>query len=470
MTKKFLTSITLPADPTAPLEAATKQYVDSGAGGGISQATADARYLQLTGGTLTAGALGFGSRFGQHLNMYSTTNGMGVQNGAQYQRVGSSSAYCWYRGGVHADTPRDPGAGGVEVMYLDNVGTLTTLNGFLANRSGSPATKYLRIYDDELFAWDAGAVAPLKIQRAGGTTTFLGPVTLAGAPTVDLHAATKKYADDGDAVMLYSANTFTNDSAVSVSGDTMTGVLNIDMPTGTTPIICTTAAATANYIPFYQAATRRGYVGVFPADGSQIRLYADTGDVNIRGTAAVTFNVGATGEVGRVADNAIVVGKTNTTMATVGAYMSIGGQIACTIGSNVDQIVANAVNTAIVTGHDFFSARNDNVVRGTIRATAGGVAFNVTSDYRKKNVLGVIPNATERLLQLKPVSFEWKEAPGSIDEGFIAHEVAEAVPYAVSGEKDGEKPQQLDYSKLTPLLTAVVQELVHRVSALEGGQ
>ena len=85
MTKKFLTSITLPADPTAPLEAATKQYVDSGAGGGISQATADARYLQLTGGTLTAGALGFGSRFGQHLNMYSTTNGMGVQNGARYQ-------------------------------------------------------------------------------------------------------------------------------------------------------------------------------------------------------------------------------------------------------------------------------------------------------------------------------------------------------------------------------------------------
>ena len=110
------------------------------------------------------------------------------------------------------------------------------------------------------------------------------------------------------------------------------------------------------------------------------------------------------------------------------------------------------------------------------------MAFNQTSDYRLKNVLGEIPDATERLLRLKPVSFEWKEAPGSVEEGFLAHEVAEVVPYAASGEKDAVTPepedendppegsvipQQLDYAKLTPLLTAVVQELVGRVTALE---
>ena len=349
MTKKFLVPIQLPADPVNPLEAATKQYVDSGAGGGISQAAADLRYLQLAGGTLTG------------------------------------------------------------VLNL--------------------------------------------------------PVA---APTADTHASNKKYVDDQNAVTLFSANGFTNTNFVHKTGDTVTGVLDINMPSGTTPAIFTTIAANANYLPFYQATTRRGYVGVFPADGTQFRLYADTGEVLIRAATAkdIIFHANAV-EVGRVIDNSIVVGKATNLISNTGSYIATNGQVACTASTNIDNIICNATSAAVVTGHDFFSARNDNTVRGTIRATAGGVAFNVTSDYRKKNVLGEIPNATERLLQLKPVSFEWKEAPGSVDEGFLAHEVAEAVPYAVSGEKDGEKPQQLDYSKLTPLLTAVVQDLVGRVSALE---
>ncbi|WP_155373747.1 hypothetical protein [Catellatospora vulcania] len=40
----------------------------------------------------------------------------------------------------------------------------------------------------------------LKLNRSGGTLS--GPLTLSGAPTVDLHAATKKYADDGLALKL----------------------------------------------------------------------------------------------------------------------------------------------------------------------------------------------------------------------------------------------------------------------------
>ncbi|HET9563405.1 MAG TPA: hypothetical protein VFP27_02605, partial [Mycobacterium sp.] len=36
MTKAYLVPLLLPADPTAPLEAATKQYVDNNAGGGTA--------------------------------------------------------------------------------------------------------------------------------------------------------------------------------------------------------------------------------------------------------------------------------------------------------------------------------------------------------------------------------------------------------------------------------------------------
>jgi len=44
-------------------------------------------------------------------------------------------------------------------------------------------------------------------------------------------------------------------------------------------------------------------------------------------------------------------------------------------------------------------------------------------------------------------------------DGFLAHELQTVLPYAVHGEKDAEEMQQVDYSKLTPLLVAAIQEL-----------
>lgn len=49
----FGSTVTLAADPTLALQAATKQYVDAQVATKISQAQADTRYLQLTGGTVT---------------------------------------------------------------------------------------------------------------------------------------------------------------------------------------------------------------------------------------------------------------------------------------------------------------------------------------------------------------------------------------------------------------------------------
>jgi len=52
-------------------------------------------------------------------------------------------------------------------------------------------------------------------------------------------------------------------------------------------------------------------------------------------------------------------------------------------------------------------------------------------------------------------------------DGFLAHEVSSIVPEAVSGEKDGEEMQELDQSKLVPLLVKTVQELEARITELE---
>ena len=58
-------------------------------------------------------------------------------------------------------------------------------------------------------------------------------------------------------------------------------------------------------------------------------------------------------------------------------------------------------------------------------------------------------------------------------DGFIAHEVTPAIPHCVSGEKDAVdengkmKTQQMEYSQLTPLLTAALQEAIAEIETLK---
>jgi hypothetical protein len=98
---------------------------------------------------------------------------------------------------------------------------------------------------------------------------------------------------------------------------------------------------------------------------------------------------------------------------------------------------------------------------------------------------------------LRPVRFNWiADDTDTLIDGFLAHEVADVVPNAVTGDKDaiepqvlytetdydvingtanvGEvkdaeriEPQTLDNSKLVPLLVKTIQELEARIATLE---
>ena len=54
--------------------------------------------------------------------------------------------------------------------------------------------------------------------------------------------------------------------------------------------------------------------------------------------------------------------------------------------------------------------------------------------------------------------------------GVMAHELEEVLPQAVSGEKDAEEMQQVDYSKIVPLLLKSIQELTAKVEKLESNE
>ena len=81
-------------------------------------------------------------------------------------------------------------------------------------------------------------------------------------------------------------------------------------------------------------------------------------------------------------------------------------------------------------------------------------------------------NALAKVAELKPVTYTWK-TDGSASDGFIAHELQEVCPDAVSGEKDAVnedgsiKPQGIDTSFLVATLTAAIQELKAELDALK---
>lgn len=86
--------------------------------------------------------------------------------------------------------------------------------------------------------------------------------------------------------------------------------------------------------------------------------------------------------------------------------------------------------------------RNNSVV-GSITTTTTSTAYNTSSDYRLKENVQPLTGALAKVQQLKPCTYTWKK-DGSDGEGFIAHELAEVIPQAVTGEKDEVKVEQYE--------------------------
>ena len=100
------------------------------------------------------------------------------------------------------------------------------------------------------------------------------------------------------------------------------------------------------------------------------------------------------------------------------------------------------------------------------------VSFNTSSDYRIKTDIELLDSTLDNVNKLKPCSFYLKKAKIKAN-GFIAHELQEIFPGAVSGKKDAVdkdgKPilQGVDASKLVPFLVKAIQELSVKITASE---
>ena len=96
--------------------------------------------------------------------------------------------------------------------------------------------------------------------------------------------------------------------------------------------------------------------------------------------------------------------------------------------------------------------------------------FYNRSDYRiKENVISLHDDKDKDKFtvdKLRPVHYTHKKTQKEAI-GLIAHEVQEVFPFLVTGEKDAEKLQCVDYVGLIPVLIKEIQDLKNELSEIK---
>ncbi len=132
--------------------------------------------------------------------------------------------------------------------------------------------------------------------------------------------------------------------------------------------------------------------------------------------------------------------------------------------STVDRMILRmASSTTVAAGLiDFF---NPNGQVGYIATNGSSTQYVTSSDYRLKEDLKDFAGL-DMVSKISVYDFKWK-TDESRSYGVMAHELQEVLPDAVSGDKDAEEMQGVDYSKIVPLLVKSIQELKAEVDLLK---
>ena len=304
---------------------------------------------------------------------------------------------------------------------------------------------------------------------------------------------------DEAGTLLTSAGAIAVDASAPDNSLVVTSAGNVGVGTSS-PTVKLHASGSSTYVAGIEGSSTGAFLGL-RASGSGGSMADPTVAVGANADNLL-FRAGGAERARITSGGDLLVGKTADSFGTVGAKIGSDSTVMLTKTISDGGGAVLYLNRLNVNGAAVLFYKDTTAV-GSISVTGSATAYNTSSDYRLKEDWVAVANASTRVNALKPVNFAWK-ADGSRVDGFLAHELAEVVPEAVTGSKDAMRDEEyevspavlddegavvtpavmgtrsvpdyqgIDQSKLVPLLTAALQEalaaiesLTARVSALE---
>ena len=147
--------------------------------------------------------------------------------------------------------------------------------------------------------------------------------------------------------------------------------------------------------------------------------------------------------------------------------MSSGGVL--NLRRNDNNRIIETMSFDASTQHHHVFENNSGTNVGSITVSTSATAYNTSSDYRLKENVTPMSGATAQTKLLKPCNFDW--ITGGNVNGFIAHELAEVVPEAVTGTKDAMRDEEYEVTPatgdvFTPSIDAYVDADENEVEAI----
>jgi|694.fasta_scaffold10218_4 hypothetical protein len=236
-------------------------------------------------------------------------------------------------------------------------------------------------------------------------------------------------------------------------------VLTMDINGGVSAQISSAIRGAGTYLPL-----------LFATNGTEKMRISTAGDITaavgnlVIGTTAKGITTGSAIPLGFGVNNSVADMTLDTSGNLVIGSTNLGGRLSVFTGSGVGQFIRVQQISATV-----MEFRNAQDLGGSITIVAGGAtSFNTVSDERLKHNIVDAPDAANLIDALQVRSFKWKVDDTAQRYGFIAQELLEVAPEAVSVPEDNDKMMGVDHSKLVPMLVKEVQSLRARVAQLEG--
>lgn len=303
----------------------------------------------------------------------------------------------------------------------------------------------------------------LTLPAATGTVALTASPTFSGNVTVGANLTFSGTAAriNGDMTNATASNRLTFQTSTT-NGATALGII----PNGTSNfsgLVLNNSSDPNNAAQLYLQAYS-SYVGIFS-------------DITGTGTyQPMSFNTGGAERMRIDTSGNLLVGTTSQINGQGKFVISVSGnwaqaiQVADTFTQGI--LTTNTSGTGTYNAMGFYNNGTTFSFCGGITVSGSSTSFNTSSDYRLKENITPLTAGLATIGALKPVNYDWV-CDKSRGEGFIAHELAEVIPLAVTGEKDAVnedgsiKPQGVDYSKIVVHLVAAIQELSAKNDALE---